>query len=1263
MRQKKPSSGKRFLLLTLSMLMICTLIPTNILAEHEQSAHPICGKESGALICEQSEEQHVHRDDCYHNHSESCYPKVETTEKPESTEPVITEEEPLEQEIPVVTETVENPSDEEITEPTENPIVEETTEPEEVVTEEAPEIQQISEIISSEPQEETTETETPAEELPQTEEPVIEEVQEEISRNREAEEEEEEEEETFVYSDTDYTFEIRFANSGSETVVDIDKDLNLLDSSFVTLVMTRKDKEDVTEAETANYVLQIASVTSSSDEFNWDGSDTITTSEDANISYTVHYVIYNKERNATVKDPDDEDVNISAKAVFVTSDGEKILETLDTDDQYISNALVSKYVTGTEPFDDDDEPGNDSSKDNRIIRTFDTATYTIKVQSESYSPRTYYKKGYVGFYFSIPYTKEEVTIDTGSMGWMTSSTGTSYDYQYKDHGSYQTLVAYRYLDADALHTESTFPITELVVNLSLKVHSMKNNDTIQPTVYTWIDGNDIDLSNPDYICDVTKHANAANNGKELYEIPVEELTVSATPRYNVRIQKAGDAYAKTTISSYNFATGNNKALNKDKGTVDGTIAVYGLTLQLYNNADGKGLKGIELPQGDITFDVTLEATYSYTDSNSKKQTVTLDDKYTPLVWSYDAASSAATQGDGRIVNAYSNTYATGSAPHNNYSNKTKTKTSAKLTNNFYCWEGGTWSATQEGNVVHFTVSGYEVNPQFFPHQNASGTADIYYKSKTDPEMTRIGCFSAGELFVVYPVGNGDDFLPVVYQTEEGSGYGTINTTVTDSNLRATSISNQSLPIVTDNSNQGNPGMGKTDTAGDDKQQANLTVAKGKSGSDTFRIFYTSNPGVTNGDWNGAAYPNNNYDNGLDVSLQGQSGGICALLQTNIYREPDNIRPAVNLLLKFDDKAFIPNGKYGLNTRNEFSTSLLWVAKSDKTGWDSDQEMNSAQEGWDKFVYFTSLQELQDKGYTCVAVLLERRIKTPDALPTTATETTINHYFFLYGNAADDLEIGYVAQCVIAGRFWNKTDYEAAKAEGYTDKKEGYEKVIPSRLSGLSMPEATYVSPITGTYDYRKTEYDSEGYVTYQDAQKQHGDSLYILNYTSEIAKSTLQTNKDNSRKETFDLDSNQTDVDYRLDWGMKINEQLEYAKTTTVTITEVIPAGTTFNNDLRLGGTFVPDNPLGPAYKGTVTGGVTEGKTDPDTGILFKSLTQIPNADGTVTLTIVLENVPITTKAGLPDLYYSVTIDKAAAVNGQQYTSSASIQTAEDKRA
>ena len=56
----------------------------------------------------------------------------------------------------------------------------------------------------------------------------------------------------------------------------------------------------------------------------------------------------------------------------------KAAEQLPDNGAKISSAQIIQTKTGTGPWDENDEPGNDSSEENDIVRSFDQVTWTIE---------------------------------------------------------------------------------------------------------------------------------------------------------------------------------------------------------------------------------------------------------------------------------------------------------------------------------------------------------------------------------------------------------------------------------------------------------------------------------------------------------------------------------------------------------------------------------------------------------------------------------------------------------------------------------------------------------------------------------------------------------------------------------------------------------------------------------------------------------------------------------------------------------------------
>ena len=100
----------------------------------------------------------------------------------------------------------------------------------------------------------------------------------------------------------------------------------------------------------------------------------------------------------------------------------KAVEQLPDDGARISSAQITQTKTGTGPWDPDDEPGNDSSEDNNIVRSFDQVTWTIEntmVLNNTNSDG--YNGGRIYFEAKLPddvLTSELIRWDTESMGWV-----------------------------------------------------------------------------------------------------------------------------------------------------------------------------------------------------------------------------------------------------------------------------------------------------------------------------------------------------------------------------------------------------------------------------------------------------------------------------------------------------------------------------------------------------------------------------------------------------------------------------------------------------------------------------------------------------------------------------------------------------------------------------------------------------------------------------------------------------------------------------
>ena len=327
---------------------------------------------------------------------------------------------------------------------------------------------------------------------------------------------------------------------------------------------------------------------------------------------------------------------------------------LTDDSAYVESIAISQYDTGTAPFDSDDRPGNDSSSTNMVVRTFDTVTYNIKVKYLTYENGKTFNDTRVKLEFVLPVDVSQAEFDQTAMGWMedpvlTTETRTINGVETQC----QVLTSYKHLLPSADHT-SVVP-GEFGENVSVNIKMMKNGDTIAPIFSAAMEYNTWDGT-----C-------ATHNAEEKKTIVADDITISAAPKYNVQIKPAAAAEASMT---YDFSRSSSqlfnvdKALNLDAGQRPGRIYVMGVTLQLYNDNESKQMRGIELPQGPITFEIKLSSKFQPVYRTAQATTAAgtvmdVTDEYTPLVWSYGPQSDGNNPDRNTWMTSYG--YAFGSA--------------------------------------------------------------------------------------------------------------------------------------------------------------------------------------------------------------------------------------------------------------------------------------------------------------------------------------------------------------------------------------------------------------------------------------------------------------------------------------------------------------------------------------------------------------------------------------------------------------------------
>ncbi|MBM6899893.1 hypothetical protein H6B10_09245, partial [Gemmiger formicilis] len=988
-------------------------------------------------------------------------------------------------------------------------------------------------------------------------------------------------------------------------------------------------------------------------EYEWN-SPVLKVTSNENVAFTVTYEAYVELEN-TQEGQEPEKVLATKQFTFPVYASGEIGDRLNGDYAYISDAYLVKdettesklaIRTGTAPWDEDDSAGNDSGPLNNTVRSFDVVTYTaaFKTQVRDGGPYTAYKTGTVYYEFVVEGTGDVVRFETESMGWMTAKTEGKFETTEEIHDgkTYQVLRG-SFLAEPGDGNPAAIGNSYQELNIALRVLAMTQGDTVKPQFTFWLEGNDVPKPEEGLVTG-SSHSCAEHVEQEYKTIDAPDVNVTSAPRFNVRIVN-GHPGVNQTVGTFDFSTGNGLAQNKNAGTKEGRIQAFGAVIQIAGKSPQHGLRGCELPDGSpITFDLSLTSSYR----TDEGETITPDDAYAPLLWSIDGNRSR--NKNGNVTQTDERSLSMVAVPRVYYTPTNEVEDGQR----WGCFAGGQWKGTQNGGTIQVTISDYKVDLEHLPYNNIidSPTTYQYYNPNTIGGYWDIqtACFSAGEIWVVQPFYDSEgNYIADKYDS------GTFQITLEDKNLQMTGENGTPLDKVEGNTNQAI----QTD------DQATQTSYLSKPGTIGLSVIYI--PNTEQADNGTLALTEGCRGNGKDWILRGDSLGLYGRLGQNDAEGQARII-AADYLLKFDDSFFEPERVITYDS----SSTVLYGAKPDKNGWNhNNRQPNEAgydtemmQATADDLIFFSSLDELKEQGYTCVAVLLESRRLFREGNDSTGLR--------ILGKSKDNSALdGNTFMITHSGVAWNRNDIKAAAAE-WCKKEEAdlteedyllyVQNGFPSR-AGKTTPlkyNSDYPAPSTkidyessdALKNYTKSQYDENGYVT-GTAGANAGDSCLVVDYATQITKSPNQPGTgEGGKKLTYDMDTSQREVDYVL-YPTAIRSQGESttegtSTTTTVYIEDTLPAGLEYIlNSAFYGGTYTSN---GGGKAGTVTGGT-------------KLLPEIKNNDdGTTTLLFTLENVTITADevTQLEPIYYSCTIgtpgnEETDVVNQQQLLNSVKI--------
>lgn len=548
---------------------------------------------------------------------------------------------------------------------------------------------------------------------------------------------------------------------------------------------------------------------------------------------------------------------------------------------------------------DKEGDGNDTSADDNIVRSFDQVTWTIEANiginnteygSEDAKKYNAFKGGKIYVEATLPESCQGLMHwDVDSMSW---ANGTG---QASEDGL--TFTAEYQMGEETITVPGKQTLTAV-----LRVDGATNGLEIKPNFKIWMEGNETDKT---------------QEGYEAVEIDIDSDPIKVTSKagYNIKLVRSDFLRTKVTVDF-------------GEGEQTGRMYGYGIILQLYGTDTEKGMRGLEYPTGDITFDINtkLEAVETI---EGKKVTTDITDLATPVLWNYriNANKNANTKqnpdyGNIENRNMYFGKSESGYCIHLTPYGKILTDRKNSIYNS------GNILMEQEGSTIKTTINNYGFDGVFpqYNHYYTSETAIVYEEN--------IGCFSAG-YFQIFVPDNEEST-----KTER-----TYYLTVSDSNIKATSVSG------TETSNQ-------VITTDDSSKVQHYITKPGKYSH--YIELKTTDKQYAEGQGYGKAR-----------RTKGQSIYIRSVIYQDMTNDIENELRSVNRLVKFDGDGLEPileedGSKYKAVT--DTMTWKVWYAtKKDGANWINQKERNSA--NIEDLILYENIEDIPE-GHICIGIYFE-----------------------------------------------------------------------------------------------------------------------------------------------------------------------------------------------------------------------------------------------------------------------------------------------------
>ena len=352
--------------------------------------------------------------------------------------------------------------------------------------------------------------------------------------------------------------------------------------------------------------------------------------------------------------------------------------------------------------------GSDATKENALIRSFSTANYIVSLDTKSARMVDKLLNATERLWMRIKVPCESGEISLSGKGTVFKSSYTYYD----PESHCQILEGYQ----DHVIEEKDLGTMNLTMQFSIKVGGMHNGATVQPTIEAWFDNS----SYQSYWTDTNQY-----NDRVVLDANI--MRVSAKAAYNLSVANNPslrhigyfDMDTKTAITEQQY---NERVKDPDSNVVYGMMVGYGMSLQLRNQDTNKGLRGIEVPSRDITFDVNMQGGLKF---NGKTVYYAEGGKpvaINPLLWAYKPNESGSYTGYDTRNNTAGINMNWSDEDDDDRSTHYDSKIAMNVDENH---SGGTWTALNpdenstftrgDGTVVKqtkltFKVSGYTMRP-------------------------------------------------------------------------------------------------------------------------------------------------------------------------------------------------------------------------------------------------------------------------------------------------------------------------------------------------------------------------------------------------------------------------------------------------------------------------------------------------------------------------------------------------------------------------